>query len=145
MTGTANGGKINSQIKLRKYRAGEVIFTEGEPGDVVHILRNGQVEIRAASHSANPQQLAVLHPGDIFGEMALFDNRPRMATAIALADSETIAVSKEEFLKRVDHTDPAVRHLVMLLVHRLRQVTDEFLAERQGADWTHWRPNQAKE
>lgn len=128
---------LTSEITRRKYHSGEVIFNQGEPGDAVHVLRQGKVEIRFDGKAGESHQLALLQPGDIFGEMALFDERPRMASAIAQGECETIVVSKEEFQRRIGHTDPAIRHLIMLLIHRLREA-DMHLAGDQHLQRTHW-------
>jgi CRP-like cAMP-binding protein len=128
---------LHSDLKRRKYHSGEVIFNQGEPGDVVHVLRQGKVEIRCDAKAGESRQLAVLLPGDIFGEMALFDERPRMASAIAQGECETIVVSKDEFQRRIGHTDPAIRHLIMLLIHRLREA-DQRLSGDQHLQRTHW-------
>lgn len=137
MNGQAQSHHFHSDIAKRQFHAGQTIFKEGEPGDVVHLLRQGMVEIRHAQNGGKPRQLAILHPGDIFGEMALFDDRRRMASAVALTDCETIIVSKDEFQRRIHQTDPAIRHLVMLLIHRLREA-DQLLACSSNVERTHW-------
>lgn len=142
MSGGDASRKINSEITKRQFQAGQVVFREGEPGDVVHLLRQGKVEIRVSDGNGGQRQLALLQPGDIFGEMALFDERGRMATAVAYSDCETIVVSKEEFLRRIEHTDPAIRHLILLLIHRLREA-DLKLADDQGVERTHWSADRA--
>jgi CRP-like cAMP-binding protein len=60
------------------------IFSEGELGDYAHLIVSGHVETRESMGKGEPQVVAVLGPGDVVGEMAQFDARPRMAEAVNL-------------------------------------------------------------
>ncbi len=73
-----------------------VIFKEGEPGDRCYIITTGAVRISKFIPNIGEEALAVLKPGDYFGEMALIDNFPRSAHAIANDDVDVFAVNKTE-------------------------------------------------
>lgn len=117
-------------FKRKTYRANEIIFDEGEKGECAYLIKEGRVEIRKGSRSDNPQVLAVLKKGDILGEMALFDNSPRMAAAIAKEPTKVVAISKKEFSSRLTELDPSMRRVISILINRIRQMTDEFIRRK---------------
>ena len=79
--------------KLRDFKAGDVIFKQGDTGQELFIIKSGKVEIRIGNHV-----LDTLSPGNIFGEMALIDSAPRNAAAVAITDATLIAVSQKQFV-----------------------------------------------
>lgn len=83
----------NYGVKLKK---GDVIFCEFEPGKTLFFLQKGQVDItKIVGNKA--KTLAIIHSGDIFGEMAILEEMPRSATAIAKTDCELLELDKEAF------------------------------------------------
>ncbi len=133
MTEKNSGG--SSQLSQNRFASNTVIFEEGDKGDAAYIIRLGEVEIRKGVRSANPMQLAVLGKGDVLGEMALFDDRPRMATAITLTDVEVIQMSKQDFLEKLSVLDPAMKDMVQTLVTRVRSMADEFMRRKGETNW----------
>ena len=117
-----------------------MIFEEGEPGDAAYLIARGQVEIRKGMKSSNPQTLAVLTKGDIFGEMALFDDSPRMAEAMAKTNVELIAIRRDEFNRRLDTIDPVIKTISVYLVSRVRQMANDFM-KRKDPNWASWKKN----
>ncbi|MFC1673439.1 cyclic nucleotide-binding domain-containing protein [Pseudomonadota bacterium] len=113
----------------------QVIFQEGEVGDAAYLISLGKVEIRKGMKTSNPQTLAVLGHGDIFGEMALFDDSPRMAEAIARSNVELIAINREEFNRRLDASDPVMRTISLYLVNRVRDMANQFMRRKEPV-WT---------
>ena len=120
-----------ASLKIRHYAAKYIVFEEGEAGNAAYIIRSGKVSTDSTNQSNNTQRWAVLGKGDIFGEMALFDDRPRMASATALTPVEAIRMSKEEFLERLASTDPAIMGMVLAMVTRVRNMTDEFMRQKE--------------
>ena len=84
---------------VQDYPAGTVVFAEGEPGDVMYVVLDGEVEIRAGH-----QVVGVVESGDLIGEMALIDSKPRSATAVAKSDCRLAAVDEKRFLFMVQQT-----------------------------------------
>jgi len=121
-----------------KYIANKSIFDEGDKGDAAYLILSGKVEIRKGVHTSSPQILATLEKGEAFGEMALFDDSPRMAQAIARSDVMLIRISRDEFLRRLESVDPIMRTTVMYMVKRVRDMANEFM-RRKGIDWQEWR------
>ena len=73
------------------------------------------------------------------GEMALFDDQPHMASAIALTPVVTLMLSRDEFRKRVEAMDPLMRGIVVLMVKRLRQTVLDLKATTGEVNWANWR------
>ena len=65
------------------YQPGEIIFQQGYPGDYAYIIVSGEVEIIDLKPDGAVEMIALLEPGQMFGEMALLDDKPRSATARA--------------------------------------------------------------
>ena len=103
------------------------------------MICSGRVEIRKGAQSSNPQTLAELKEGDVLGELAMFDDRPRMAMAICLTDVVAICISREEFHKRMSNMDPAIEGVVLIMVKRVREMADEFMRRKGAVDWVNWR------
>ena len=109
------------------FAADEIIFDEKDEGDTAYIIVRGEVEISKGNDTIYPHVLAVIGRGEIFGEMALFDNRPRMARVVARGETELICISRDEFKARLRTVDPVMRNMVTYLVQRVRNMADEFM------------------
>lgn len=86
--------EIAEELALRKLPAGTKVFRQGDPGHEFHVVWKGRVAI---VDEAAGKTLAVLGPGQFFGEMALVSGKPRNATAVVEEDAELLSLSKEEF------------------------------------------------
>jgi len=82
--------------RRRTFARGETIFHEGDPGDALHLLAQGWVALRVTTPLGDTAMLAVLGPGDYFGEMAIVSPAPRNSTVVALAPVETMSLSREQ-------------------------------------------------
>jgi CRP/FNR family transcriptional regulator, cyclic AMP receptor protein len=80
----------------RDFKAGTVLFEEGQPGDYMYVVATGAVEIRR-NVGETERVLAVLPPGDFFGEMAILNARPRSATAVVRVDSRLVVIEGKTF------------------------------------------------
>jgi CRP/FNR family transcriptional regulator, cyclic AMP receptor protein len=81
--------------KLRRYRAGDTIVREDDPGIALYIIVSGKV--RVARGSGNPQELGELRAGDFFGELAIIEEHARTATVTAIDDTECLLLKSWEF------------------------------------------------
>ncbi len=115
----------------KTFEPNQTIFDEGDPADTVYILRHGAVEIRIGTRGDNPRTLTKVKVGDVFGEMALLENRSHGAAAITLEKSEVLEVPRKEFVSRLNKSDPVMKTVVNHLVSRLHEMTSEF--KRQGS------------
>ena len=121
-------GHLFQALVPRAYAPGEILFSEGDVGRALFILESGTVEISRKSAEGGTVRIAVLNPGDYFGEMSLLDERPRMATAAAMEPVRVHLLYKtdlEKLVKSVPHVGAAIMtHLATLLSARLRAMTD---------------------
>jgi CRP/FNR family transcriptional regulator, cyclic AMP receptor protein len=101
---------------VETYTAGQVIFQEGQPGNVMYVVQAGQVDILL---NGLPFDLA--GPGDIFGEMALIDDRPRSATAVAATDCTLVPIDERRFAFLVQQTPNFALTVMRVMADRLRK------------------------
>lgn len=100
---------------VRAFKAGDVIFKEGDPAEEFFVVKTGSVEIRLGN-----RLLRTLPERSIFGEMAIIDHGPRSATAIAATDAELVPVGEKQFLFLVSRTPYFALNVMRVLVDRLR-------------------------
>jgi CRP/FNR family cyclic AMP-dependent transcriptional regulator len=91
--------KIEKISRIEAFAKDTAIFKEGDPGDRCYVITNGDVRISKFIPNIGEEALAILKPGDYFGEMALIDNFPRSAHAIANTDVALLAISKTDLDK----------------------------------------------
>ena len=103
---------------VERYSAGEKIFDEGQSGDVMYVVLEGEVEILA-----HGQPIGTVGPGDLLGEMALIDSKARSATAMALSDCQLAPVNEKRFLFMVQEHPFFALHVMRTLVGKLRVIT----------------------
>jgi CRP/FNR family cyclic AMP-dependent transcriptional regulator len=91
--------RLGGVLQPRAFAGGETIFAEGSPGDGMYFILNGavRVEKRTGGAEGGSKTLAVIEAGDYFGEMSLFDQQPRSASAVASGRTETLWLSKTAF------------------------------------------------
>jgi len=106
---------IGPQIPSRTFKAGDSIFKQGEPATELYVIKNGRVGIQLGNRI-----LDTLDSYDIFGEMALIDQAPRSADAIAVTDVTLIPVSEKQFLFLVSQTPFFALKVMRVLARRLR-------------------------
>jgi CRP-like cAMP-binding protein len=114
---------------LRHYDTGEVVFREGDEGDTCYIVRSGLA--RAIRQHSDGRSITLSHfsAGDIFGELAMFDDEPRSATVDVIEDTEVIGIPGRDMQRLMrEHPEIAVK-LIAALAKRLR-ATNERLARQ---------------
>ena len=120
--------RIALTMTRRRYRRDEVIFHEGDPGDSLHVVVEGQVKITRESAEGGEAIVALLAPGESFGELVLLDGAPRSATATAMEATETMVMPRATFLELVEGGSPFRSRLLTGLAARVRRLTNQ-LAE----------------
>ncbi len=111
-------------LARRRYRRGEVIFHQGDPGDALQIVARGTVKIALTSLDGDEAIVATLEAGDFFGELTLIDGAPRSATATALEPTETLLLTRARFRQLLE-TSPALRDtLEASLAAEVRRMND---------------------
>jgi len=105
----------------RSYRAGQVLFSEGDDGHDVVVLLAGSAKVLSTSASGREVILEVLDAGELVGELSAIDGAPRSATAIALTPIDVLVVSSESFASFLEQHGRAATALLECLVGRLRR------------------------
>lgn len=118
MNSTFNPPPENRQALTRLFQDREMIFVEHEPGAELYIIQQGRVKITKIVDQ-NEVLLAVLQPGDIFGEMALLENKPRSASATANGTVNTLAINKANFETMVAAQPQLAVKLITILSERI--------------------------
>jgi CRP-like cAMP-binding protein len=120
---------------IRNYPKDTMIFSEGERGDELYIIQKGSVKIVKIMENKEIL-LAVLKVGDIFGEMAVLESKPRTASAIAYADCQILAVNKANFSTMTSTQPQIVARLTILLAERIwfiyKQLANTLLSDPVG-------------
>jgi CRP/FNR family cyclic AMP-dependent transcriptional regulator len=106
---------VGSNAPLREFKAGEVIFKEGDAAAEFFVIQRGKVDIRLGN-----RLLGTLSDHDIFGEMALIEAAPRSATAVAATDVKLVPVGEKQFLFLVSRTPYFALKVMRVLARRLR-------------------------
>jgi CRP/FNR family cyclic AMP-dependent transcriptional regulator len=109
-------GLFDNAKETRKVDAGTVIFREGDQGSEMFGIVDGEVEVRGGEALAQR-----LGPREIFGEMALVDDSPRSATAVAAADTTLAIIDRHRFLFLVQETPTFALDVMAVMADRLRQ------------------------
>ena len=105
------------------YRNGEVIVRAGEIGNCMYVIQRGQAEVLLQAEDGEVC-VAVLGDGDVFGEMALFDQEVRSATVRARGEVWALTLEKKTFLRRI-HEDPSlVFSILEKMSRRIRELND---------------------
>jgi len=106
------------------YKDGEVIIQQGDVGDCMYVIQDGQAEV-ILENDEQEIQLDVHGPGAFFGEMAIFDRDVRSATVRALGDVRVLTVDKKNLMRRI-HEDPALAfRMVETMSLRIRELLDK--------------------
>ena len=107
-------------LNRKVIQAGQSIFSQGEIGDRAFIVQEGEVNI-LKKNDVEDLTIATIGKGGIFGEMALIDDKPRMASAIATELTTVIIVSREIFKDKLRKTDPFIKGLLNIFVDAIRR------------------------
>ena len=105
----------------RSFRTGEVVIRTGEPGDVLFIIRQGSVKVSLIRPNGKEVILTFLGEGEVFGELALLDNRPRSATVIGVEHGEFLLVKRPDFRRQMSREPQIAVALLEELASRLRK------------------------
>ncbi len=128
--------ELAKKLVPRRYAAGTAIFHLGDPGGLLYLIGKGKVKISHTTTEGHEVSLAILGPGDFFGEMALIDDAPRSATAIALEATETWTLHREEFITYLTDNPEFALHVLKTLAQHIRrlnaQLADIFFLDLPG-------------
>src|ERR1044072_4566793 len=107
-----------------RLQRGDVLFHEGDSGDKLYIVLDGKVKLGRTSSDGRENLLAILGPGQMFGELSLFDPGPRSATATAVTDAAFASLSHDDLLRWLEGRPVVARGLLSQIASRLRKAHD---------------------
>ena len=103
---------------------GEHLFEEGDAGDRLYVVLDGKIKLTRAAADGRENLTSVLGPGEMFGELSLFDPRPRTMGAVAVTDARLAALAHDELRGWLAGRPDVAMHLLRALVQRLRRTND---------------------
>jgi CRP-like cAMP-binding protein len=110
---------LRREPEIKDFKKGQTIFREGDPGsDCMYGVVEGAIDIKLGSATVER-----VEPTHVFGEMALIDQRPRSATAIAAVDSRVAVIDKKRFLRLVEQTPHFAISMMQVITERLRRAS----------------------
>jgi CRP-like cAMP-binding protein len=117
----------------KSYGDGEIITRQGEVGDCMYVIQQGQVQVLVENDGVETP-LRIAKEGEFMGEMAIFDRKERSATLRAVGEARLLTVDKKNFLKRI-HRDPSLAfRLVQTMSQRVRDLSDEIARLKNSSD-----------
>jgi signal transduction histidine kinase len=118
------------QVTLeREFMSGQEIFREGDPGDGVYVIKNGQVEISGVVNRGARRVFSQIGPGGLLGEMAVIEHRPRSATATAVKDTTAYFIPRGELLSLIERSPGLAFSVLQVISQRLREFNQHHLRE----------------
>jgi CRP-like cAMP-binding protein len=116
---------LGSYMKTRRVARGTTIFAKGDPGSGLMGVLAGAVKVSVASADGKDIVLNVFREGDIFGEIALLDGRPRTADATAMSDCELIVIERRDFVPFLSSQPDVMLKFIEILCSRLRRTSEQ--------------------
>jgi CRP-like cAMP-binding protein len=116
--------KVSRLLKERRYRKGEIIFHQDDPGGYLYIISAGRVRIYVAGPDGREVTLRIYGPDSNFGELSVLDGESRSASAAALDDVITYVLYREDFLNLLRENFALVQHILAILAERVRYTTN---------------------
>lgn len=128
--------KLQEIAEKKNFAKGEVIFSEGDLGDIMYIIVEGRVRLTHTVSLGIEKTLLILEAGNLFGEMALMTTNARSASAVAEEDCQLLLFRQEPFFQVLNHHQQLgvtlLHNMMQLLVDRLRITTNGYL---QSISW----------
>src|SRR5262245_50352057 len=112
---------FRNETEVERFGAGDTIFREGDPGEAMYVVVEGTVEV--STHSGRLKE--VVGPGDVIGEMALIDQGPRAASAVAKTDCQLARIPEKRFLFMVRETPYFALQIMRIMAERLRRMVGQ--------------------
>ena len=128
-----SAASLRASMTLVKVSKGNTLFKEGDAGDRLFVVVEGKLKLGTSSIDGRENLLSILGPGDMFGELSLFDPGPRTATATAVTDARVLALAHDQVIGLVTQHPQVSLELLARLAQRLRR-TNEVLADLVFSD-----------
>ncbi len=122
--GEAELRELAERTRARSFKRGETLFRKDDAGTHLYIVLEGAVKIALPGEFGQEALAAIMRPGEFFGELALFDRRPRSASASALEDTRVALLAGDDFLAFLETNPAAVRVVLEALARMVRRLSD---------------------
>jgi len=120
----ADVSALQASMSTTRLGRGEVLFREGEQGDRLYVIQDGKVKLGRSSTDGRENLVAILGPGEMFGELSVFDPGPRNATATAVAETHLIGLGNDGLQQFLSERPAVAQSLLAALAKRLRRTND---------------------
>jgi uncharacterized membrane protein len=120
---------LASSLDERRFVAGQMIFNQGDPGDAMYIIADGHVNIHLPGEASRRVSLKDITRGEYFGELALFDSKPRSASALATTEATLLELARETLSGYLTKRPGAAMAILRTMADRLRE-TNKMISER---------------
>ena len=117
-----------AQMSSSRLERGDILFREGDQGDTLYVIGEGKVKLGRTSADGRENLIAILGPGEMFGELSLFDPGPRTMTATAVAETQLMGLGNDSLTMLLAGRPEVAKALLAALAARLRR-TNEHLAD----------------
>lgn len=115
------------QLHTCGFKAGQIIFSQGDPGDRVYVIVTGKVKISLRGPGGRENLRAIMGPADVFGELAVFDPGPRSCTATAITEVRAVWVDRATLRAWIAHRPVIAEQLLDALNQRLQHTEDQLI------------------
>ena len=115
---------LQAGVTIVELARAERLFEEGASGNQLYVVLDGKIKLTRAAADGRENLLSVVGPGEMFGELSLFDPRPRTASAIAVTDSRLGALAHDDLRNWLTGRPDVALHLLQALAQRLRRTND---------------------
>ncbi len=115
---------LQAGVTVVELSRAERLFEEGASGNQLYVVLDGKIKLTRAAADGRENLLSVLGPGEMFGELSLFDPRPRTASATAVTDSRLAALAHDDLRSWLTGRPDVALHLLRALAQRLRRAND---------------------
>jgi CRP/FNR family transcriptional regulator len=119
---------LQSEMSRSHMERGDVLFHEGDRGDTLYVIAEGKIKLGRTSPDGRENLVAILGPGEMFGELSLFDPGPRTMTATAVAETQLLGLGNDSLTAILTGRPEVSKALLAALAQRLRR-TNAHLAD----------------
>ena len=120
----ADSASLLANMVSVKIAKGTILFAEGDGGDQLYVIAEGKLKLGTSSGDGRENLLSILGPGEMFGELSLFDPGPRTSTATAVTDAKLLSLGQEKLLPWLAENPKVALQLLARLAQRLRRTNE---------------------
>jgi CRP/FNR family cyclic AMP-dependent transcriptional regulator len=117
--------ELAERLRVFKVKKNDVLFRKGSEGDSLYIIQEGNIKITLPSKLGDEVIVSIFSDGDFFGEMALLDQMPRSANAVAMQPTRLLMLNRRDFIQFLKTNDTAMEIILSTLSQRLRKTDNQ--------------------